>query len=180
MVASDDRLPHQIFTRGKMNNAIKTLSSTQLQLRTKHYLQKTSSSNYWKINIQQLSNPILQQLLTPDLLHTKRFYKWNRKQLKNLSPFCLNDQGASEKTWLHITEDNDHCRYRILIRPLKPRSSLRFSLATDPTLTKSCRPLQSFFKVWPCWPQRHFERPQLFHPDTEVIAKQGFNVLWWW
>jgi len=28
MVASDDRLPHQIFTKGKMNNAIKKLSST--------------------------------------------------------------------------------------------------------------------------------------------------------
>jgi len=27
MVASDGWLPHQIFTRGKMNNAIKTLSS---------------------------------------------------------------------------------------------------------------------------------------------------------
>jgi len=26
MVASDDRLPHQIFARGKMNNAIKTPS----------------------------------------------------------------------------------------------------------------------------------------------------------
>jgi len=56
MVASDDRLPHQIFTKGKMNNAVKTLSSTHLQLRTKRFLQKTSSSNYWNINIQQPSN----------------------------------------------------------------------------------------------------------------------------
>jgi len=46
MVASDDRFPHQIFARGKTNNAIKTLSSTHLQLRTKRSLQKTSSSNY--------------------------------------------------------------------------------------------------------------------------------------
>jgi len=46
MVASDDRLPHQIFTRGKMNNAIETLSSTHLQLRTKLFLLKTSSGNY--------------------------------------------------------------------------------------------------------------------------------------
>jgi len=44
-------LPHQILTRGKMNNAIKTLSSTYFQLRTKRSLQKTSSSNYWNINI---------------------------------------------------------------------------------------------------------------------------------
>jgi len=42
-------LPHQIFARAKMNNAIDTLSSTYLQLRTKRSLQKTCSSNYWKI-----------------------------------------------------------------------------------------------------------------------------------
>jgi len=64
MVASDDRLPHQIFTRGKMNNAIKNLSSAHLQLRTKRYLQKTSS-NRWNINIQQLSNRIFQYLSKP-------------------------------------------------------------------------------------------------------------------
>jgi len=51
MIASDDRLPHQIFTRGKMNNAIETVSSTHFRLRTKRSLQKTSSSNYWNINI---------------------------------------------------------------------------------------------------------------------------------
>jgi len=49
---SDDRLPHQIFTREKMNNAIKTLSSRHFQLRTKRSLEKTSSSTYWNINIQ--------------------------------------------------------------------------------------------------------------------------------
>jgi len=67
MVASDDRLLHQIFTRGKMNNAIKRLSSTHLQLRTKRYLEKTSgpTSNCWNINIQQLSNCILQHVLKP-------------------------------------------------------------------------------------------------------------------
>jgi len=32
--------------RGKMNNAIKTLSGTHLQLRTKSSLRRTSSSNY--------------------------------------------------------------------------------------------------------------------------------------
>jgi len=38
MVTSDDSLPHQIFTRGKMNNAVKTLSSARLQLWTKRSL----------------------------------------------------------------------------------------------------------------------------------------------
>jgi len=65
MVASDGGLPHQIFTRGKMNNAIKALSSAHLQLRIKRYLQKASNSNCWNINIQQLSNRILQHLLKP-------------------------------------------------------------------------------------------------------------------
>ena len=50
MVASDDTLPHQIFTRGKMDNLIKTLSSTHLQLRTKRSLQKTSSSSTIEIS----------------------------------------------------------------------------------------------------------------------------------
>jgi len=59
MGASDDRLSHQIFTKRKMNNAIKTLNSTHLQLGTKRLLQKTSSSNYWNINIQQPSKRIL-------------------------------------------------------------------------------------------------------------------------
>jgi len=53
----------------------KRLNSTHLQLRTKRYLQKTSSSNYWNINIQQPSNRVLQQLLKPDLPNKKRFYK---------------------------------------------------------------------------------------------------------
>jgi len=65
MVTSDGWLPHQIFPRGKMNNAIKTLSSAHLQLRSKRYPQKTSDINYWNINILQLSNRILQQLLKP-------------------------------------------------------------------------------------------------------------------
>jgi len=63
MVTSDGWLPCQIFTRGKMNNAIKTLSSAHLQLRSKRYLQETSGINYWNINIQELLNRILQQLL---------------------------------------------------------------------------------------------------------------------
>jgi len=46
MVTSDGWLPHQIFPRGKMNNAIKTLSSAHLQLRSKRYPQKTSDINY--------------------------------------------------------------------------------------------------------------------------------------
>jgi len=75
-----------------MNNPNKTLSSAHLQLRTKGYPQKTSGINYkWTINIQQLFNRILQQLLKPDLPNTKRFYKWNRKQLQNSTPFCLNE-----------------------------------------------------------------------------------------
>jgi len=48
-----------------MNNAIKTLSNTHLQLRTKRSLQKTSSSNYWNMNIQQPLKRILQQLSKP-------------------------------------------------------------------------------------------------------------------
>jgi len=47
-----------------MNNPI-TLSSAHLQLRTKRYPQKTSGINCWIVNIQQLSNHILQQLLKP-------------------------------------------------------------------------------------------------------------------
>jgi len=35
-----------------------------------------------------------------------------------------------------------------------------------------------FYKVWPCWQQKHFERPQLFHLNTEVVAKQGFTASW--
>jgi len=50
MAASDDRLPHQIFTRGKMDNAIKTQSSTHLQLRTIRSLKKTSSSSTIEIS----------------------------------------------------------------------------------------------------------------------------------
>jgi len=46
MVAPDGWLPHQMFTRGKMHNAIITLSSAHLQLLTKRYLQKTSGINY--------------------------------------------------------------------------------------------------------------------------------------
>jgi len=86
MVASDGWLPHQIFTSGKMNNTVKTLSSTHLQLRTKRYPQKTSSSNCWNINIQQVSNCILQQLLKPDLPNTKRFYKKKQNKFKPFLP----------------------------------------------------------------------------------------------
>jgi len=58
-----------------MNNAIKILiKEHQLQLRNNDYLQKTSRSKYWNINIQQLSNRILQQLLKHGLPNTKRFY----------------------------------------------------------------------------------------------------------
>ena len=64
-----------------MNNTIKRLSSTHLQVRTTRYLKKTSSSKGSRqdlsrnINIQQLSNRILQQLLKPDLPNKKPFYK---------------------------------------------------------------------------------------------------------
>ena len=29
-----------------------------------------------------------------------------------------------------------------------------------------------FFNVWQCWPQRYFERPQLFHLNTEIVTKR--------
>ena len=45
-----------------------------------------------------------------------------------------------KKTGLHTTEDNHNSCYRILIKALKPRSTLGFALATDPTLTKYCGP----------------------------------------
>jgi len=91
MATSDGWLPHQIFTRAKMNNHIKTLSSARLQLRSERYPQRTSGINYWNINIQELSNRIFQQLLKPDLPNIKRFYKCNRKQLQISTPFCLNE-----------------------------------------------------------------------------------------
>ena len=177
MVASDDRLPHQIFTRGKMSNAIKTLSSRHLHLRIKRYLQKTSSSNCWNINIQQLSNRILEQLLKPDLPNTKDFYKWNRRQLQNLSPFCLNNRGASEKTWLHTTEDNHYSSCRILTNALKTAQFtwIRWHVSHAYNILWT---LQSFLKVWPCWLRRHCERSQLFDLITEMISNQGFGVLW--
>ena len=31
-----------------------------------------------------------------------------------------------------------------------------------------------FFKIWPCWPQRHFVRPRLFHLNIEMFVKQCF------
>jgi len=46
MLAPDGWLPDQIFTRGRMNNLIKTLSSTHLPLPTKRYLQETSGINH--------------------------------------------------------------------------------------------------------------------------------------
>jgi len=36
------------------------------------------------------------------------------------------------------------------------------------------------FKVWPCWPQRHFERPQLLYLATEMVVQHGFSVFWSW
>jgi len=34
-----------------------------------------------------------------------------------------------------------------------------------------------FFKVWPCWPPRRFERPQLFHLNADVVVKQCFSAV---
>ena len=62
--------------------------------------------------------PYFQQLLKRDLPNTKRFYKWNRKQLQKLNPLCLHEV-LVKKPWLHITEDNDHPCCRVLIRALK-------------------------------------------------------------
>jgi len=55
MVAFGGWLPHQIFTRWKMNNPIRTLSSADLQLRTKRYPQKTSGISL-TIEISKLNN----------------------------------------------------------------------------------------------------------------------------
>jgi len=35
--------------------------------------------------------PYFAAIIEKDLPNTKRFYKWNRKQLKNVSPFCLSE-----------------------------------------------------------------------------------------
>jgi len=43
---------------------------------------------------------------------------------------------------------------------------------------KSCT--QVFFNVGLCWPQRHFDRPQLFYLNTEMVVEQGFSVFWFW
>jgi len=40
-------------------------------------------------------------------------------------------------------------------------------------------PVCRFFKVWPWWPLRHFEKLQLFHLNTKVVIKRGFTVFWW-
>ena len=37
-----------------------------------------------------------------------------------------------------------------------------------------------FLKVWRWWPLRHFQRPQLFHLNAEIVVKRGFSLFWWW
>ena len=32
------------------------------------------------------------------------------------------------------------------------------------------------FKVWLWWAFRNFEKPQVFHPNTEIIIKRGFSA----
>jgi len=53
-----------------------------------------------------------------DLPNTKRFYKWIRKQLKNVSPLYLREV-LEKKTWLLTTESIDHSYYRTLMKALK-------------------------------------------------------------
>ena len=40
--------------------------------------------------------------------------------------------------------------------------------------------LTGFFKVWPWWPLRHFEKPQLFHLNAKMVMKRRFGAFWWW
>jgi len=47
-----------------------------------------------------------------------------------------------------------------------------------PRLRYTVGPARVFHKIWPCWLQRHFERPQLFYLNTEVTVKQGFRIFW--
>jgi len=49
-----------------------------------------------------------------------------------------------------------------------------------PRLQNAVGPARDFLKISPCCLQRHFERPQLFYLNTEMIVKQGFRVFWWW
>ena len=34
-----------------------------------------------------------------------------------------------------------------------------------------------FFNIWPCWPQRHFGRPQLFYLNTAMVVKRRFSCI---
>jgi len=47
-----------------------------------------------------------------------------------------------------------------------------------PLLQNTMMPATVIIKVWPCWLQRQFKRPQLFYLNTEVTVKQGFRVFW--
>jgi len=67
-----------------------------------------------------------------------------QKTASILKPFLPCD---SEKTWLYTTENNDSSYYRTLMRALKIEQFTWISLATDPSLTKYCGPLQSFLEV---------------------------------
>jgi len=66
-----------------------------------------------------------------------------QKIASKFNPFLLS-RGASEKTWLHITEDNHHSCYRILIRAFKTEQYTWIFVSNGPKLTKYCGPLQSF------------------------------------
>jgi len=45
----------------------------------------------------------------------------------------------------------------------------------------TCAQNQAFSKFdLPWWPLRHFEKPQVFHLNTEMVIKRGFSVFWWW
>jgi len=180
MVAFDDRLPHQIFARGKMNNAIKALSSTHLQLQTKRCLQKTSTIvtvEIWTFNNYRIVFCSTYWNLTCQIRNVFINETENSSKIQALSALTI-DRGASEKTWLHTAEDNDHSCYSILIRPLRTAQFTWIFVGNGSHAHKILWPLQRFLKVWPRWLQRHYERPQLFHLNAEMIVKQGFGLLW--
>ena len=91
-VFATHRLPHQIFTRGKMNNAIKTDQAAHIcnyELNVTFRRQVVATVEISTFN--NYRTVYLQRLFKPDLRNTKRFYKLNRQQLQNLIPLCRNE-----------------------------------------------------------------------------------------
>jgi len=53
------------------------------------------------------------------------------------------------------------------MRVLKTAQFTWIFRGNGPTLTKHCEPLQGFITVWPCWLQRHFERPHVLSENQD-------------